>query len=66
MFSGILLFVQNFPMGVWKQISEYLYLSKKDPNRPTTQWTKYMHGINRISLLLFLFAMIVLAIKLLR
>jgi hypothetical protein len=53
-------------MGVWKQISEYLYLSKKDPNRPTTQWTKYMHGINRISLLLFLFAMIILAIKLLR
>jgi hypothetical protein len=66
MFSGILLFVEIFLMGVWKQISEYLYLRKKDADRPTTQWTKYMHGINRISLLLFLFAMIVLAIKLIR
>jgi len=52
-------------MGVLKQIAEYLYLKKKDPNAPDTQWVKYMHGINRLSILLFLFAMIVLAIKLL-
>ena len=52
-------------MSVFKQIAEYLYLRKPDPNRPKTQWMKYMHGINRISILMFLFALIVLAIKLL-
>lgn len=53
-------------MGVLKQIAEYLYIKKRDPKAPHTQWMKYMHGINRISLLLFLLAMIILAIKLLR
>lgn len=53
-------------MGVFKQLAEYLYLRKPDPNRPKTQWIGYMHGINRISILLFIFALIVLAIKLLR
>lgn len=47
-------------MGVLKQLAEYLYLRKKDPNRPDSAWVKYMHGINRISLLLFLFAMCVM------
>ncbi|HMP92221.1 MAG TPA: hypothetical protein PKD90_05075 [Phnomibacter sp.] len=51
-------------MGVWRQISEYLYLRKKDPNRPATQWIKYMHGINRLSILLFLLALVILVIKL--
>jgi hypothetical protein len=45
-------------------MAEYLYLKKKDPNAPDTQWVRYMHGINRISLLLFLFALVVLVIKL--
>lgn len=53
-------------MGVLRQIAEYLYIKKRDPNAPHTQWMKYMHGINRISILLFLLAMIILAIKLLR
>jgi hypothetical protein len=53
-------------MGVWRQIAEYLYLKKKDPDAPDTKWVKYMHGINRISIFLFLIAMIILAIKLLR
>ena len=51
-------------MGVFKQMAEYLYLKKKDPNAPNTQWVRYMHGINRISLLLFLFAIVVLVVKL--
>jgi len=42
---------QMFIMGVWSQIAEYLYLKKKDPERPTSKWIGYMHGINRISLL---------------
>jgi hypothetical protein len=53
-------------MGILRQVAEYLYIKKKDPNTPTTQFTKYMHGINRISIFLFLLAMIILAVKLLR
>lgn len=53
-----------FFMGVWKQLSEYLYLRKPDPDRPKTKFVKYMHGINRLSLLLFIVAMIVLFIRL--
>lgn len=51
-------------MGVLKQIAEYLYIKKPDPNRPKTDFVKYMHGINRISLLIFLLCLIILAIKL--
>lgn len=58
--------LQDKHMGILNQIAEYLYLKKKDPDAPNTKWVKYMHGINRISILLFLLAMIILAIKLLR
>ncbi len=53
-------------MSVIKQLAEYLYLRKKDPNRPKSQWIGYMHGINRISLLIFILCLVILAIKLLR
>lgn len=53
-------------MGVLNQLAEYLYLKKKDPNRPKSKWIGYMHGINRLSLLLFLLCLVILAIKLLR
>lgn len=51
-------------MGILKQFAEYLYLKKRDANTPRTGFIKYMHGINRISILLFIVAMIILAIKL--
>jgi hypothetical protein len=51
-------------MGVLKQMAEYLYLRKPDPDRPKSQWVQYMHGINRISLLLFIVAIIILIVKL--
>jgi len=51
-------------MGVWKQIGEYLYLRKRDPSEPRTQWMKYMHGINRISILMFLAGIIIILLKL--
>lgn len=57
---------KSFIMSVLKQVAEYLYLKKKDPNEQPTQWMKYMHGINRLSIFLFLIAMIILAIKLIR
>ena len=50
-------------MGVWRQIEEYFYIKKKDPNAPDSQWMRYMHGINRISIFMFLVAMIILIIK---
>jgi hypothetical protein len=53
-------------MGVWNQVAQYLYLKKKDPNASNTQWVRYMHGINRISILLFLLGLIILAVKLIR
>lgn len=53
-------------MSVLNQIAEYLYLKKKDPNRPNSQFVKYMHGINRLSILLFLAALVIIAVKLLR
>lgn len=53
-------------MGVWSQIGEYLFIKKKDPNRPHSKWIGYMHGINRLSILLFLIAMIIIIIKIIR
>lgn len=53
-------------MGILNQVAEYLYLKKKDPNAPKSEWLKYMHGINRISILLFLVGLVILTIKLLR
>lgn len=54
---------KNTIMGVWQQIAEYLYLKKKDPNAPHTSWMKYMHGINRISIFMFLIALIIIVLK---
>lgn len=51
-------------MGVIRQMAEYLYLKKKDPNAPNSQWVKYMHGINRISIFMFLIGLIIIVVKL--
>lgn len=51
-------------MSILKQLAEYLYLRKPDPDRPKSQWVAYMHGINRLSILLFLLALIILVVKL--
>ena len=51
-------------MGVLRQVAEYLYIKKPDPNREKTQWMKYMHGINRLSIFLFLFALMVMLVRL--
>lgn len=51
-------------MGILKQLAEYLYLRKKDPDRPDSTWVKYMHGINRISIFMFIFALLILFYKL--
>jgi uncharacterized protein DUF6728 len=50
-------------MGVLRQIAEYLYIKKRDPNAPNTKWMQYMHGINRISIFMFLGALIVILMR---
>jgi Ni,Fe-hydrogenase I cytochrome b subunit len=62
----VIAILNYFIMGVWNQVAQYLYLKKKDPNAPNSQFVKYMHGINRISILLFLTGMVILVVKLLR
>jgi hypothetical protein len=50
-------------MGVWRQIGEYFYIKKRDPNDPNTQWMRYMHGINRTTIFIFLLGLIFIIIK---
>lgn len=50
-------------MGIWKQIAEYLYIKKRDPNEPRTRWMKYMDGMNRISLIMFLVVVLIIIFK---
>ena len=51
-------------MGIWRQIQTYLFLKKRDPNAPDTKYVKYMHGMNRISLIMFLVAVLIILFKL--
>ena len=51
-------------MSILRQLAEYLYINKRDPNAPHTQWMKYMHGMNRISLIMFLVAVVIMLVKL--
>jgi len=52
--------------SIWKQILTYSYLRKRDPNEPRNVNIKMMHGMNRISLILFLIAIIVMLVRLFR
>ena len=58
--------IKRIHVSVLRQMAEYLYLRKKDPNAPDSQWVRYMHGINRISLLMFLIGLVILFVKLVR
>lgn len=53
-------------MGIWRQIQTYFYLRKRDPAEPSNVNIKFMHGMNRISLFLFLIAVIVMIVRMLR
>ena len=39
------------------------FFRKKDPNRPSNINIKMMHGINKISILMFLVALIILIVR---
>ncbi len=46
----------------FKEVLTY-YFRKKDPDRPTNINLKMMHGINKISILMFLFCVIVMIVR---
>ncbi len=50
--------------GVWQQILTYFYIRKRDPRDPKNINIKFMHGMNRISLFMFLIAVIVMIVRL--
>jgi len=50
-------------MGFFRQIAEYLYIKKRDPNAPRDLNIRFMHGMNRISLFVFILALLFMLIK---
>ncbi|WP_317197277.1 DUF6728 family protein [Arachidicoccus terrestris] len=47
-------------MGILKQIAEYLYI-KRDKSKPKPSlYIRMMHGMNRISIIVFLIALLIL------
>lgn len=52
--------------SIWKQILTYFYIRKRDPGELRNVNIKMMHGMNRISLIMFLIAIIVMLIRLFR
>ena len=50
-------------MGILRQIGEYLFLVKRDPKQERTGMMKAMHGMNRISLIIFLIGLIVILVR---
>ena len=49
--------------GIWYQIQQYLFIKKKDPNSPRNINTSLMHGMNRISIFIFLIAIVVMIVR---
>lgn len=53
-------------MGIWRQFAEYLYIKKRDPKAPRNTNIRLMHGMNRISILVFLTIILILLFRLVR
>lgn len=51
---------------MWQQILTYFYIRKRNPGEPRNMNLKFMHGMNRISLFMFLIAVIVMIVRLIR
>ncbi len=52
--------------SILRQIATYFYLRKRDPNAPRNVSIFLMHGMNRISLIIFLIALIVMIVRAIR
>lgn len=51
-------------MEVWNKIWGYLTLRKPTEDEPTSFNLRMMHGINKISIFMFLIALIIMIVKL--
>lgn len=49
---------------MWKQLLTYFYIRKREAGEPRNMSIKFMHGMNRISLFMFLIAVIVMIVRL--
>ncbi len=52
--------------GIWQQVLTYFYVRKRNPEAPRDVNTKMMHGMNRISLFVFLIGIIVMLFRIFR
>ncbi len=52
--------------SIWRQILRYLFIKKRDRSEPLNTNTRLMHGMNRISIIVFLVAVIIMLIRLIR
>lgn len=50
----------------WRQILAYFYIRKRDPDEPRNVNIFLMHGMNRISIIIFFIAVIIMIVRLLR
>ena len=50
-------------MKFWDQIAVYLFLKKKEKVEDETKFTKYMHGMNRIYIYMFLIVILIMLFK---
>lgn len=48
---------------MWKQLLTYFYLRKRDPGAPKNINVFLMHGMNRISIFIFLLALIIMTVR---
>jgi hypothetical protein len=51
---------------IWNQVLTYFYIRKRNPDEPRNINLKFMHGMNRISLFMFLVGIIVMLVRLFR
>lgn len=51
-------------MKIVDQFAEYLFIKKRDKSKPKDKWLGYMHGMNRISIFIFLIGLMVMLFKL--
>ncbi|MEO1451858.1 MAG: DUF6728 family protein [Bacteroidota bacterium] len=50
-------------MEIWKKIIGYITFKKADPDAPQSFNLRMMHGINKISILMFLLGVVYLIVR---
>lgn len=50
-------------MGIWNQIAQYLFIKKRDKTEKPDTYLKMMHGMNRISIVVFLLALLFILVR---